>query len=223
MQNIEIAVFHPTKAERARFQCKKRTQQYNNKNQKISDPCVLSFYALNNTIARQQNILHGCNILFLFHQEYATQAEYNNLKQFVENGGTIVFNDGNILTTEVRYDGSNDTVTLVRGHNWQYNGKTAWHTGEPGRWFNETWKWVGSSFLNVPAPLKVNATFSNDHFGYKHIEEQYVTNPKDKMILDFGTLVYENPTEKYAKYANARVAVYELDSGNNNNGRVKLC
>jgi hypothetical protein len=166
------------------------------------------------------NDTNAYDVLFLFHQEYATQAEYNNLKQFVENGGTIVFNDGNILTTEVRYVGSNDTVTLVRGHNWQYNGKTAWRTGEPERWFNETWKWVGSSFLNVPASPKVNATFSNDHFGYKHIEEQYVTNPKDKMILDFGTLVYENPTEKYAKYASARVAVYELDSGNNNNGRV---
>ena len=167
------------------------------------------------------NYTNAYDVLFLFHQEYATQTEYNNLKQFVENGGTIVFNDGNILTTEVRYDNSNDTVTLLRGHNWQYNGKTAWYTGEPERWYNETWKWVGSNFLDIPAPPKVNATFSNDHFGYKHIEEQYVTNPKDKIILDFGTLVYENSSsvEKYSKYANARVAFYELDSGHNN-GRV---
>ncbi len=36
--------------------------------------------------------------LFLFHQEYVTQAEYDNLKKFVvQNGGTIVFNDGNIF------------------------------------------------------------------------------------------------------------------------------
>jgi hypothetical protein len=163
------------------------------------------------------------DVLFLFHQEYATQAEYDNLKHFAENGGRIVFNDGNILTTEVRYDSSNDTVTLVRGHNWQYNGKTAWRTGEPERWFNETWKWVGSNFLDVPAPPKVNATFSNDHFGYKHIEEEYVTNPNDKMILDFGTMVYENSSsiEKYAKYSGARVAIYELDSrSSSGNGRV---
>src|SRR5215216_1792410 len=33
------------------------------------------------------------DILFLFHQEYVTQAEYDNLKKFVvQNGGTIVFN-----------------------------------------------------------------------------------------------------------------------------------
>ena len=173
-------------------------------------------------VSGSNNDTNAYDILFLFHQEYATQAMYDNLKRFVENGGTIVFNDGNILTTEVRYDRSNDTVTLLRGHNWQYNGKTAWHTVEPERWVNETWKWVGSSFLDVPAPPKVNATFSNDHFGYRHIEEQYVTNPKDKMILDFGTLVYQNSSsmEKYAKYANARVAFYELDSGINSNGRV---
>jgi hypothetical protein len=42
------------------------------------------------------------DILFLFHQEYVTPAEYYNLKKFVENGGTIIFNDANIFTTEVR-------------------------------------------------------------------------------------------------------------------------
>src|SRR5215210_7730607 len=37
------------------------------------------------------------DVLFLFHQEYVTQAEYDNLKKFVvQNGGTIVFNDANI-------------------------------------------------------------------------------------------------------------------------------
>lgn len=169
--------------------------------------------------ATSKNTTNAYDVLFLFHQEYATQAEYNNLKQFVENGGTIVFNDGNILTTEVKYNRVNDTVTFVRGHHWQYNGKTAWHTREAERWLNETQQWVGSNFLEVPA-AEVNATFSSDHFGYKHIEEQYVTNPQDKIILDFGTLVYENlALVKYAKYANATVAAYELDSPNNN-GRV---
>lgn len=31
------------------------------------------------------------------HQEYVTQREYDNLKQIVANGGTLVVLDGNIL------------------------------------------------------------------------------------------------------------------------------
>ena len=54
-----------------------------------------------------------------------TQDEYNNLKQFVSKGGTIVFIDSNIFYAQVRYDKDNRTVTLVKGHNWQFDGKTA--------------------------------------------------------------------------------------------------
>ena len=67
------------------------------------------------------------DVLFLFHQEYATQQEYDNLEKFVvQNGGTIVFDDSNILTTEVKYDNATNTITLVRGHTWQFNGMSAW-------------------------------------------------------------------------------------------------
>jgi len=87
------------------------------------------------------------DVLFLFHQEYATQKEYDNLKKFVANGGTIVFNDANILTTEVKYNSTNDSITLVRGHDWQYDEKSAaaW-PAEKERWTNETQQWVGSNF-----------------------------------------------------------------------------
>src|SRR5215213_10167266 len=62
------------------------------------------------------------DVLFLFHQEYVTEAEYDNLWKFVvQNGGTIVFNDANIFTTEVKYDSVANTVTLVRGHGWAYD------------------------------------------------------------------------------------------------------
>src|SRR4051794_23881491 len=41
----------------------------------------------------QTNGKNAYDVLFLFHNEYLTQSEYNNLKQFVINGGTIVFTD----------------------------------------------------------------------------------------------------------------------------------
>ena len=43
-------------------------------------------------------------ILILGHQEYVTQKEYDNLKNFVANGGTIIFIDANTFYAEVSYD-----------------------------------------------------------------------------------------------------------------------
>src|SRR5215208_3508042 len=87
------------------------------------------------------------DVLFLFHQEYVTEAEYDNLWKFVvQNGGTIVFNDANIFTTEVKYDSVANTVTLVRGHGWAYDGNSAWRA-ENERWLNENQQWVGSNFI----------------------------------------------------------------------------
>ena len=59
----------------------------------------------------------------LFHNEYVTQKEYDNLRQFVKNGGTIVFIDANVFYAEVRYDRDNHTITLVKGHYWEFDGK----------------------------------------------------------------------------------------------------
>ncbi|MGH9924948.1 MAG: N,N-dimethylformamidase beta subunit family domain-containing protein, partial [Nitrososphaera sp.] len=126
------------------------------------------------------------DVLFLFHQEYVTQAEYDNLKKFVvQNGGTIVFNDANIFTTEVKYDSATNTVTLVRGHGWAYNGNSAWRA-ENERWLNENQQWVGSNFIEIPA--NENVTFTNNPFNYDHSEEQIVTNPNAMIIFDFGVI-----------------------------------
>lgn len=163
-----------------------------------------------------QNGSNAYNVLFLFHQEYVTQKEYHNLEKFVQNGGVIVFNDANILTTEVSYDKSNNTVTLVEGHTWKYDGRSAWRA-ESERWANETREWVGSNFLQNPT--KDNVTFANNPFGYKHTEEQYATNPNDKIILDFRGQV-NNASESLENGgvgAHLTVAIYELDSGK---GRV---
>ncbi|MBV9176796.1 MAG: hypothetical protein JO297_07135 [Nitrososphaeraceae archaeon] len=99
---------------------------------------------INNTSSSNNN--NAYDVIILGHQEYVTQKEYDNLRKFVANGGTMIILDGNVFYAEVKYDRSNQTVTLVKGHWWAFNGKSAWKSvGE--RWKNETSKWVSSNYL----------------------------------------------------------------------------
>ncbi len=123
------------------------------------------------------------DIIILFHQEYVTAEEYQNFETFVSNGGTIIFADSNIFTVEVKYSRETDSVTLVKGHNWQFDGKVA-QPGPAERWTDETSKWVGSNFLTDPTYVPI--TFKNMPFNYKHVEEQYISNPDDILLLDYG-------------------------------------
>jgi hypothetical protein len=101
------------------------------------------------------------NILILGHQEYVTQKEYNNLKKFVSSGGKLIALDANIFYAEVKYFDNNNTISLVKGHGWAYNGQTAWKSiGE--RWENETKNWFGSNYLCY---LCIK-TFRSNHFDY---------------------------------------------------------
>jgi hypothetical protein len=159
------------------------------------------------------------DVLFLFHQEYVTQQEYDNLKRFVvQNGGTIVFNTANTFCVEVKYDSADNTVTLVRGHTWAYDGNSsAWRAYPRERWINETQQWVGSNFMLDPQSDDV--TFSNNPFNYKHSEEQFITNPNATIIHDFE--VTEDTTnelgdervKQYFPDLETVVATYEMISG----------
>jgi hypothetical protein len=156
------------------------------------------------------------DVLFLFHQEYVTQAEYDNLKKFVvQNGGTIVFNHANNFIAEVNYDSASNTITLVRGHDWAYDGNSAWRT-ENERWLKENQQWVGSNFMDDTASDDI--IFLNNPFNYEHSEEQLVTNPNATIILDFG-VVEMNATEvgdevNRQHYPHPeKVAIYEMISG----------
>jgi hypothetical protein len=121
------------------------------------------------------------NILVIGHQEYVTQQEYDNLRQFVSHGGTMVILDGNIFYAEVKYDINTHTVTLVKGHGWAFNGRSAWKSIAE-RWKDETSQWAGSNYLCY----RCGITFDNDPFEYKHHEEQYITNPKDVILFNYG-------------------------------------
>jgi hypothetical protein len=102
------------------------------------------------------NGINKYDILVLGHQEYVTQQEYDNLKHFVANGGILVLMDGNIFYTEVKYDRIAHTVTLVKGHGWAYNGKSAWKSVRE-RWRNDTSQWAGSNFFC----FSCDVTFAN--------------------------------------------------------------
>ena len=88
---------------------------------------VLNLLTLPNCDADQGKIFNAelrlanaYDVLFLFHNEYVTRAEYDNFKKFVTNGGTIVFGDGNVLYAELAYHKNNNTISLVSGHNWNF-------------------------------------------------------------------------------------------------------
>jgi hypothetical protein len=151
------------------------------------------------------------DILIIGHQEYVTQREYGNLKQFAANGGTLIVLDGNAFYAEVKYDRNTNVVTLVKGHGWAFNGKSVWKSVSE-RWKKETSQWLGSNYLCYSCKI----IFLNNHFGYKHHEEQYLTNPKDMILMDHNALVMS--TKKYhPPVSKPVIATYQL---NYQKGRV---
>jgi hypothetical protein len=143
------------------------------------------------------------DILILGHQEYVTQKEYDNLKQFVSNGGTLILLDSNIFYAEVKYFDNNNTISLVKGHGWAYNGKTAWKSiGE--RWKDENEQWIGSNYLCYRCVKE----FKNNPFNYSPHEEQYITNSKDIILLNYNPILLPNIAK-----SNVAIATYELNYG----------
>lgn len=143
------------------------------------------------------------DVIIIGHQEYVTQREYDNLKNFVANGGTMIVLDGNVFYAEVKYDRHTNTITLVKGHSWAFNGRSAWKSVAE-RWNKETSQWVGSNYLCYSCQI----TFANDPFEYKHHEEQYITNPNDKILMNYNASLLNYPTTSLKKPV---IATYELD------------
>jgi hypothetical protein len=124
------------------------------------------------------------DLAILGHQEYVTQQEYDNLKKFVTNGGTMMLLDGNVFFAEVKYNAHTKTESLVKGHWWAFNGKSAWRSvGE--RWPQETSQWVGSNYLCY----RCVSAFGNDPFEYTPHEEQYISNHNDSILLNYDAII----------------------------------
>jgi N,N-dimethylformamidase beta subunit-like protein len=123
---------------------------------RIVDTVALLAPKSNITFINDQDIEYGklfypngknaFDVIFLVHEEYVTQTGYNSLKRFVSQGGTLVFTESNVLTVEVKYNHQNDSITLVKGHQFEFDGKVAKRSVEE-RWKNETSQWLGSNFL----------------------------------------------------------------------------
>lgn len=139
------------------------------------------------------------NILVLGHLEYVTQQEYNNFKRFVDNGGTLILFDANTFYTEVEYDPITNKISLVKGHSWSFDGERAMRDIKE-RWADENTEWVGSNFA---CGSSCEITFNNNPFSYTHHEEQYITNPTAKILIDY---------QAQSKY-NFLIAAYELKYG----------
>jgi hypothetical protein len=164
----------------------------------ISDIDVHNGYIFNNNTI----ISNKYDAIILEHQEYVTQEEYDHLRQFVANGGILILPYSNIFYAEIKYDPKEDTVTLVKGHSWEFNGKSAWKSTIAERWINETSKWIGSNYANQSSGI----IFGNNPFGYLNHEEQFITNPNVTILLDYNvTLPTINPDE----FHDFRIAAYE--------------
>jgi len=84
------------------------------------------------------------DVVVLGFTEYVTSEEYYAYQHFVALGGRLVMMDASSFVAEVKYYPQTNHLALVRGHNWGFNGKTAWHD-VCCRWENENANWVGSS------------------------------------------------------------------------------
>ena len=149
------------------------------------------------------------DVLFLLHDEYVTQQQYDNFRRFVSNGGVLVFLDGNIFYGEVTYDRKYCTATLVKGHDWEFDGESV-RRSVAERYFNETREWVGSNFWfnDISDPV----TFENNPYNATHFEENYVTNPRATIIHDYEMKLGED-YEGDPSDSNKVIATYELGYG----------
>ena len=171
----------------------------------IRDEDIHNGYIFTNNNSSVNKSANAYDMLILAHDEYATQTMYDNYKRFVSNGGTLLALDANIFVGEIKYNKENNTITFVKGHSWDFDGNSAkrsiWE-----RWFNENSQWLGSNFLQ--SELKDNITFMNNPFNYTHFQENFVNNPKDKILIDYGAVIpRDNP------FFGSTVASYELDFG----------
>ena len=114
----------------------------------------------------------------------------------------MIFMDGNVFYAQVKYDRNTHTIALVKGHGWAYNGKSAWRSVAE-RWAKETSQWVGSNYHC----FSCNITFANNPFQYKHHEEQYLTNPKALILLNYNASI----TKKDSKPMKILIATYMLN------------
>ena len=61
---------------------------------KVSGNDIVS---IKNSSNDSNNYINAYDVIILGHQEYVTQKEYDNLRQFVKSGETMIILDGNVF------------------------------------------------------------------------------------------------------------------------------
>ena len=142
------------------------------------------------------------DVLFFLHSEYVTQTYYDNMIKFLNNGGSIVLLDANTFYAKIQFDPKSCTVTLIKGHDWEFDGKAARASVSEG-FMDENTKWFGSNYI-VNA-LWSDVRFENNPFNYTHFEENYVTNPNAEILIDYKVKLPESsPVYDYDTYLDWR-------------------
>lgn len=84
--------------------------------------------------------------------EYTTLNQYDAYKQFVASGGKLILMSSDNFEVRVDYSHATNHESLVRGHGWLFNGKSAWHdpwnasSSDPWNpWNVDEINWIGST------------------------------------------------------------------------------
>ncbi|MHB8586437.1 MAG: N,N-dimethylformamidase beta subunit family domain-containing protein [Thermoplasmatota archaeon] len=93
------------------------------------------------------NGIRSFDVVILGHEEYVTAREFASFEAFVLGGGRIVAMSGNTFYAEVAFNRTTQTVQLVKGHGFAFNGSVAFHSND--RPFDSAAvRWFGSRFAD---------------------------------------------------------------------------
>jgi len=161
----------------------------------------------NGALFQSNGVTRRFDVVIIGFSEYLTQTEYNSYQNFVASGGKLITLDGSNFLAEVNYNSQSNTVSLVSGHGWSFNGAQAC-PAEYDRWISQNANWIGSEYCcfyntqhytmagavaNTSDPLssilrsaygKNTVLFAN----YPGHEETLLTNSSDSPIAYWKTV-----------------------------------
>jgi len=188
---------------------------------------VIGDEEINDGLIFRKDGANAYDLLVMLHDEYVTQTEYDNLIKFLKNGGSIILMTGNVFYGEVLFDRQDCTVTLKKGHDWEFDGSEV-RKSQSERYLEENSKWFGSNF--VVSHIDDGVIFERNPFNYEHFEENEVTNKEAFILLDYqakfanipsaethplvvgGLLKGDSEPETTYSDEGKKIATYELSS-----------
>jgi hypothetical protein len=170
----------------------------------LKDPPIITDIDVNDGKLFDTDGNRRYDVAILGFTEYVSQQEYSNYKHFVETGGRLILLDACNFLAEVKYNHSTNTVSLVKGKGWEFNG-TAARKGVYHRWHRENTNWVGSNFglfhldgyeiygaiptTTHPLGRFLRTTIGSRVFtSYRPHEENIVTNSSVKVIASWDII-----------------------------------